>query len=108
MNISTAQDAPVQKAFQMAGAVQAGVAPVPQPAAQGDTVTISEQGKALAKASTEKGGGDSSPPIKIAVPGQTAAAGKATLASALQSARGKQNSPQADVASTKAQVSAFS
>ncbi|MBF0481685.1 MAG: hypothetical protein HQK81_07200 [Desulfovibrionaceae bacterium] len=95
----------VQSSVQSGATVPASAAPAPQTeTSQGDTVTISEQGKALAKAPREKDGGESSGSIKTNI-GKDAATtpvvSKEKLAQNLQTAQVHQKSLQAKIDAAK-------
>ena len=94
MNTISNTLAPLQSTFQMGVSTSASHAPAPQATAataKGDTATISDEGKALAKGASDKDtDGDSA--SNTAKLGQAAAASKAIITADLQSAQIKQKS----------------
>lgn len=99
-SIANAVGAPVQNVPQVAASAQASAAAAPQATvAKGDTVTISKEGKELAKASGHKEGGGIVTGIKAAT-----TVSKATLTDALQTAKTTQKSLKAKLEAAKLQA----
>ena len=105
--ISSSLSSPVQNTFQMGTTIPASPAPSAQAtASKGDTATISEEGKALAKAASDKDGDEAAAPVKSDADKAEAAIqaksqAKVSKASALQAARIKQKLLQSKVAAAK-------
>ena len=103
-SISAALSTPIQNTLGVGTTAPTGSASAQQAApSKGDTVTISEEGKALAKGSGDKDG-DGSSTAAQANTGKSAAMSKAAVAAALQTAKIKQKMLQNKLADAKAQA----
>jgi len=103
-SISNAFSAPVQQTFKIGSTSQSSVAVQRNTTSKGDTATISDEGKALSKGSSEKDNEGSSPSAIKTNIGQTAAVTKATLTQALQTAKTTQKSVKAKLEAAKLQA----
>jgi len=102
--ITSTTNPSVQATLQSGTTAPAGSATTARKTADnGDTVTISEEGKALAKGSTDKDTDTTSSSITTSA-GKTAAVSKATLTSTLQSDQTKQKALQAKLDAAKEQA----